>query len=147
MKTFISNDIRETFNLAKNFTQKLKGNETVALIGKLGSGKTAFTQGMARALKIKQNVSSPTFNILKIYNIPRSVFLSSGFKLCHIDAYRLKKGKDLLSLGIKDYFLSPKTITVIEWAENIKDILPSDTIFIKFTSKNKNQRIITFSKF
>ncbi len=139
MKKFISNSENETLRFAEKFTKKLKGGETIALTGELGSGKTVFTKGVAKALKIKEHISSPTFNIFKIYE-------TSHLKLCHIDAYRLNSAQNLVELGIKDYIKSNQIITLIEWAEKVKKILPQNTIFVNFKPGEKdNQRIITIN--
>ncbi|MEA2088724.1 MAG: tRNA (adenosine(37)-N6)-threonylcarbamoyltransferase complex ATPase subunit type 1 TsaE [Patescibacteria group bacterium] len=144
MKKYISKSEKQTLFFAKNFAKKLKGGDVISLIGNLGSGKTVFTKGVAKALNIKERVSSPTFNIIKIYNIPRTTGKKINAKyLYHIDAYRLKNSKDLINLGIDEMLSSKKTITIIEWADKVKNILPKNNISIQFqTTNNKNERII-----
>lgn len=143
MKKIISKSETETSLLAKQIINNLSNNRVIALIGDLGSGKTVLTKSIAKELKIKDIISSPTFNIMKIYQIFPSK--KHNFKqLCHIDAYRLKNFYDLESLGIKNYFDSPETITIIEWADKIEDFLPKDSIIITFNyGKKDNERIIT----
>ncbi|MBT4277678.1 tRNA (adenosine(37)-N6)-threonylcarbamoyltransferase complex ATPase subunit type 1 TsaE [Candidatus Falkowbacteria bacterium] len=145
MKTFITTTEKETFALAKKFARSLKGNEAIALTGELGSGKTVFIKGIAKSLDIKEHIISPTFNIMKIYNIPYSMFHLRHHKLCHIDAYRLNSSEDLTSLGITNYLSDDKTITIIEWAEKVKNLLPRNTIYINF-KVNKSKRAITVSQ-
>lgn len=147
---FISKNEQDTFNLAKKIAKNLKGGETIALIGELGSGKTIFSSGIAKSIGIQEYVSSPTFNILKLYNIPAPKNKPSGQttanQLCHIDAYRLKKSSELRELGITDYFNDPNTITLIEWADKIQEILPKNTIVITFkTGKKETERFITIT--
>ncbi|MCD4706083.1 tRNA (adenosine(37)-N6)-threonylcarbamoyltransferase complex ATPase subunit type 1 TsaE [bacterium] len=147
MKKYISQNEKQTLLFAKNFAKKLKTGDVVALIGNLGSGKTVFTKGIARALNIKEHISSPTFNIIKIYTIPRVIGKKINAEcLCHIDAYRLKSSKDLIELGIDETLSSKKTITIIEWADKVKNILPENNITIQFqATDNKNERIIILS--
>lgn len=111
---------KETLNFAKKFASKLKGGEVIGLIGDLGAGKTIFTKGLAKGLGINDNITSPTFVLMKIYNIKQKNIK----KLVHVDAYRLKTPKDMLAIGIDEYFNRDDTIIAVEWADKIKDILP-----------------------
>jgi tRNA threonylcarbamoyladenosine biosynthesis protein TsaE len=132
-----------TFNLGKKLTKSLKGGEVIALIGDLGAGKTVFTKGLASGLGIKQAVNSPTFVVMKIYKSLKAT--SSKLKaitLVHIDAYRLKSGDELKGIGIEDYLNKPDTVTVIEWADRVKDTLPKNTKFIYLKNLANGQREI-----
>ncbi|MEK7615912.1 MAG: tRNA (adenosine(37)-N6)-threonylcarbamoyltransferase complex ATPase subunit type 1 TsaE [Patescibacteria group bacterium] len=114
-------------------SQKTPHNATVVgLIGELGSGKTTFVQKFAKSYGVKETVISPTFNIIKQYG-----------NLVHIDAYRLKNAKELEKLGIQEIFSNPKNIVFIEWADRVRDILPEDTITIRFEHVSKNKRKIS----
>ena len=131
---FITKSERETIQLGKKLSRNFRGGQTVALIGELGSGKTVLIKGMAQGLGIKKIITSPTFVLMKVYKIEN---------LVHVDAYRLKSGQDLIDIGIKDWLEKPDTVTVIEWAERVKDILPKKTIVIKLNfGKKKNERVI-----
>ena len=122
---FISFSEKETFNFAKKFAKKLKGGEILGLIGDLGAGKTIFTKGLAAGLGIKKNITSPTFVLMKIYKITPLVRGGRGVTtLVHIDAYRLRSAKDLIAIGVKEYLTKPDTITIIEWADKVKKMLP-----------------------
>lgn len=112
----------------------------LGLIGDLGAGKTVFTKGLALGLGIKKNISSPTFVLMKIYPVKS---LNIKF-LVHIDAYRIKSAHDLMAIGAKEYFGRPDTITVIEWADKIKQILPKKTRFVKISSPKNNIRKIIY---
>ncbi len=117
----------------------------VALNGDLGSGKTTFIQGLARGLKVKENILSPTFVILKEFPINFSAQggPASGWKnLYHIDAYRLKNPEELLELGFKDLIRNPENLIVIEWADKVKKILPKEILKIEFVNLGKNKRKI-----
>ena len=140
MNKIITNSEQETFDWAKNFAQELKGGEIIGLIGDLGAGKTVFTKGLANGLGIKKTVTSPTFVIMKIYEIKNQ---ESRIKnLAHIDAYRLKLGADIIAIGADEYFGRKDTVTIIEWPENIKKVLPKKTIYININYEEENKRII-----
>ena len=132
IKTFSS---KETETLGENFSKKLNGTEIIALYGDLGAGKTHFTKGICKGLQSKDNISSPTFSIVNEYN--------GKYKIYHFDMYRIKTIDDLYSTGFFDCI--DNGIIVIEWSENIEDILPLNTIKIKLEySSNNNERIISF---
>ncbi|MDP2656573.1 MAG: tRNA (adenosine(37)-N6)-threonylcarbamoyltransferase complex ATPase subunit type 1 TsaE [bacterium] len=128
--TVITHSEPETYGYAQKLVSKFSGGDVLALTGDLGAGKTAFTKGIAKALGVKNTVTSPTFVIMKIYDVPAGHDTIS--QLCHVDAYRLTSGHDLEDIGIKDYMNDKHTITIIEWAEHIKDIIPPDAIWIHF---------------
>ena len=104
----------------------------VALCGDLGAGKTTLTKSVAKALGIKIEVTSPTFVIEKIYGIPKNT-KSRFSRLIHIDAYRLDSGHELDVLGWHEIVNDPKNVIFVEWAENVKESLPEDTIWVKLT--------------
>lgn len=141
---FISNSEKQTFNFAKKIASRLKGGEIIGLVGELGAGKTIFAKGVAAGLGIKKNITSPTFVVMKIYNIPASKI---GIKsLAHIDAYRLKKPKDLVAIGALEYLGRPDIVAIIEWAEKIKKALPKKIIYVNINNKGNNKRILTINK-
>ena len=141
MKKHTTKNEKETLALAKILLNDFNNN-VFALTGNLGSGKTTFTKGLGKSLKIKETILSPTFNIMRVYNIP--INKKNKYKyLCHIDAYRLQSFDDLKDLGINNYFKSPETLTIIEWADKIKGFLPKNTVFIDFKiGKKETERII-----
>jgi len=109
----------------------------IGLEGELGSGKTTFIQGMAKGLRIKERITSPTFVIFKKFKLGLVPHLKYFY---HIDCYRVQS-KDLLDLGFKEIISQPNLV-VIEWAEKIKKILPKDTFWIKFEYLDKDKREI-----
>jgi len=144
----ISPSAKATIELAQKFAKSLKGGEIIGLIGELGSGKTVFVKGLAKGLGIKEIITSPTFVILKEYDILRPKIhlrgVSKGLrKFVHVDAYRVESIGDIISAGIEDFLGRKDVIIVIEWAEKIKEILPKSTIYINFKYKDKNKREIS----
>ena len=94
----------------------------IALEGELGAGKTTFVQAFADALGVIQNIKSPTFVLMKHYQIPNQLGYNDFY---HLDCYRLQSSEDLKVLGIEDVLNSEGNIVVIEWAERVSDILPT----------------------
>lgn len=146
----ISHSLEGTEKAARQFLNLVAPREhatIVALSGELGSGKTTFTQAIARILGVPDVVQSPTFVIMKRYILVDSGFMihESGFRnLIHIDAYRLEKGEELKKLGIKEVFKDPKNLILIEWPERIAEILPSDHFKISFEFVDETTRKIEF---
>ena len=129
----------ETIELAQNIESEKFPNMVICLRGDLGSGKTVFTKGFASAMEIKEEITSPTFNIIKEYT-------SGDMPLYHMDVYRLD-GK-IEDLGIEEYF-TKKGITIIEWADMIEDYLPEKRLDIKIKSseEDENKRIIIITPY
>lgn len=143
----ITRNFQETIQLAQEFAKKLKGGKIIGLIGELGSGKTTFVKGLAKGLGIREQITSPTFVMLKEYDILRPKVHLRGVPkkvriLVHVDAYRAGNINDIKSLGIEDYLNRTDVIIVIEWAEKIRKILPKSTIYISFKHKSENEREI-----
>ena len=128
---FNSQSVDDTYYLARKFAQSISKGNVVALIGNLGTGKTTFTKGLAKALGILENVGSPTFKLV-------SEYLGTDSVLYHIDAYRLEGSKDFLNIGGEEYLTTEDGITVIEWADIIGDILDDDVIQVKFARIQNN---------
>jgi tRNA threonylcarbamoyladenosine biosynthesis protein TsaE len=144
MKKILSDSIKKTHDCAAQFAKSLKGGEIFGLVGDLGSGKTTFVQGVARALKIKSTITSPTFVILREYQISDKRYAISHKlnSLVHIDLYRIESFADAESAGIFDYLGKADKVCFVEWADKIKNDLPKNTNYIKFKFINKNTREI-----
>jgi len=139
MKKIITRSEKETINFGKKIGKNLKGKEVIGLIGELGAGKTILTKGIAQGLGIKKIIKSPSFIVMKIYKTEGK----SGIKnFCHLDAYRILGEEDLIKIGVKDWLAKPKTVTVIEWADRVKKILPKNKMLIKLKIIGKNKRLI-----
>lgn len=126
-----SNNELDTIELAQNIESEKFPNMIICLNGELGSGKTVFAKGIANALGIKDNVTSPTFTIIKEYE--------GELPLYHMDVYRLDGNTD--GVGIEEYF-NKGGIVVIEWADTIKEILPKERLDIRFRVVGENKRIL-----
>ncbi len=114
----------------------------IGLRGQIGSGKTTFIQGFAHGLGLKRRLLSPTFLILRRYQLP----ITNYQFLFHVDCYRLKNAKELSALSFKKIIRNPKNIIITEWADKIKKFLPKNIIWIKLDHGQKeNERIININ--
>lgn len=135
MKKYVSKSEKETQDIGLELAKNLKGGETFALSGNLGTGKTILTKGLARGLGVKKIITSPTFVLMKVYKIERGTGEMENF--VHVDAYRLKTEKDLREIGLLDWLSKKDSVVVIEWAEKVKKILPKTATQIKIKAGNK----------
>ena len=129
----ITHSPKETIEFAKSIGQQLHGSEVIAYIGGLGAGKTTFTRGLAIGLGLEDEVTSPTFALVNEYH--------GKINLYHFDMYRITTLENLETTGFYDY-MNNDSVIAIEWSENIKDYLPSDTIYISFERIDDNTRKI-----
>lgn len=123
-------------NLGQKFVALAKPGSTFCLTGDLGAGKTTLVRGIARALNIKSVVQSPTFNIMKVY-------FDGDRPLIHIDAYRLADVNT--DIGLDEYIGYETGITVIEWPEFIKDLIPENAIEVNIKHAEGDTRNITIT--
>jgi len=128
VQTVITHSLEETKKLGKEFAARLHKPTVIALHGDLGAGKTQFTKGIARALGITETISSPTFVLVKEYEIKISngEFLISNqipnSKLYHIDTWRMQNAHELVNLGFYD-MVKPGNVIVVEWVEKAADMV------------------------
>lgn len=139
-----SKSLEETREIARIFLNNLPKTEErallVGLVGNLGSGKTTFTQQVAEILGVGEQITSPTFVIEKIYELPEAF---SGFKkLIHIDAYRLDKGEELLKIGFEDIVKDKENLILMEWPERVEDALSPNYPKINFEFIDEETRSI-----
>ena len=133
MQKLISNNERQTEQIAERLAKTLRGDEVIAMFGGLGAGKTAFTRGLARGLGIEDGVSSPTFALVHEYE--------GRCMLYHFDMYRINTYDDLYSTGFYDY--EGCGIMAVEWSENIEPFLPENRINVTIERISDNEREIT----
>lgn len=134
----IARSEEETKDLGKKIAVTLKGGDIVALHGDLGAGKTTLMKGMAAGLGVKQDITSPTFTILNVYQ-------GGKYQVVHIDTYRLKDEKELTAIGAEDFLGAPDTICVIEWPEKISELLRGhDIMDVTLTHMSEHERSISY---
>lgn len=124
-----------TMELAENLESEKFFGMVICLSGELGSGKTVFVKGFARALGIKETVTSPTFNLVKEYQ-------DAEMPLYHMDMYRIEDNND--EFGLKDY-LNQDAVTIIEWPEMIENQLPEERLDIKFKVIDDDIRVLVLT--
>lgn len=135
---FISQSEKETSQIAADVAATLKGGEILALKGDLGAGKTTFTKALAAALGVSESVTSPTFLIVKQYQIPSGRIK----RLIHIDCYRLNGINDLESIGFPDFIDDKNAVIVVEWPENIWEAIEHKAKMIEFYHVKEDVRRI-----
>lgn len=141
----VTHSAQETFNLGFQMAKDLKMKEgrgkinlplIMCLYGDLGSGKTTFAQGFAKGMGLLTRLPSPTFIIVRRYNIP-----STDALLYHIDLYRLHSNEDIIGLGVHEIFADSKAYVLIEWAERLEK-LPEERTDVHFESLQDDLHVI-----
>ena len=122
---YLCESIEDTQKVAKNLAKKTPPGSVIGLIGELGAGKTTFTKGFAKQMGVKDHVTSPTFKLVSEYK-------GKKYVLNHVDAYRMEGPIDFLNIGGEEYLTSKNSITIIEWADLLIDLLSSETITVHF---------------
>lgn len=131
-KEFTSKSVQQTKDFAKKFAGKLKPGDVVCLKGDLGAGKTHFVKGMAGAFGIDESeVQSPTFTLINEYE--------GSVPLYHFDCYRMESVREALEIGAEEYFYG-EGVSVIEWPDQIEEIIPPEAIWITITSPAPTKR-------
>ncbi|HUQ85167.1 MAG TPA: tRNA (adenosine(37)-N6)-threonylcarbamoyltransferase complex ATPase subunit type 1 TsaE [Candidatus Limnocylindrales bacterium] len=140
--TFTTKSYAETQKIGTEFSKKVKNGGILALYGNLGSGKTTFTQGVAKGLGIKQKIISPTFIIVRKYDTNLKSSVPSLNYFYHIDLYRIEKATDIKGLGLEEILNDKSNIVAVEWPEKIESLLPKNTIKLKFKYLENDEREI-----
>ncbi|ANQ64740.1 tRNA (adenosine(37)-N6)-threonylcarbamoyltransferase complex ATPase subunit type 1 TsaE [Staphylococcus equorum] len=117
---------------ATTLAKYLSAGDLVLLNGDLGAGKTTLSQFIGKALGVKRNINSPTFNIIKSYQ-------GSNLRLHHMDCYRLEDSEE--DLGFDEYF-EDEAVILIEWSQFISEFLPPSSLTINITTLNESERNI-----
>lgn len=137
LRTYISESPIETEALGEKLAKVLKPGTVVAFFGYMGMGKTVFTRGLARGVHATESVSSPTFALVHEYG--------GEPPLVHFDMYRISTWDELDSTGFYDY-IDAGCVLAVEWAENIENALPEDTVRVEFfRGDDENERRIEVS--
>lgn len=127
----------DTREIAENIESEKFPGMVICLTGELGSGKTVFVKGFAKALGITETVTSPTFSLVKEYN-------DGEMPLVHMDVYRLEDSSE--DFGLSDY-LNKDCATIIEWPEMIEEQLPEERLDIKFKVVGEDTRVLVFTPY
>ena len=138
MITFFTHSAEETIALGYKIGKKLKKGDIIAMQGTLAAGKTTITKGIAQALEISEEITSPTFCLISEY--------SGKMPLYHMDVYRLDGTEDFINLGVDD-MLYGDGVCIIEWSEKIMDELPKNTIILRILPQDDNSRKIEIENF
>ena len=133
MAIFFSANAEQTEGFGFEYAKTLKGGDVVLLKGEMGAGKTVFCKGVARGLGIKDEILSPTYAYMNEYD----------GKLYHFDCYRLKNGAQAEELGLCDYFYADG-VCLVEWAENIAEVLPRNVKTVEIQKAGENSRKIIY---
>lgn len=128
-------------DFAKDLRPRSEGATLITLSGELGAGKTAFVKAAARALGVKEDVTSPTFVLLKSYDLPSG---NEFGRLVHIDAYRLESGEQLTPLRFDEYMKDAANLIMLEWPEKLADALPVPAARIGIETLPDSMRRITY---
>ena len=121
--------IRDTADLdraAAEFLEKIRDNNLVAFFAPMGAGKTTFTTALCKALGVTDPVGSPTFAIVNEY------LRADGDYMYHFDFYRINKLSEAIEIGLDDYLYSG-CLCIMEWPENVEELLPEDTLRVNIT--------------
>jgi tRNA threonylcarbamoyladenosine biosynthesis protein TsaE len=136
-KMIITDNFKETQKLGEKLAKDILAgkitSKIICLSGDLGAGKTTFTQGLLKGLKVAGPYTSPTFVIMKKYS--ENIF--------HLDAYRVG-ADDILNLGWEELIVDPQNIIIVEWADRIEKIIPLEAVRINFEWVDESKRKITF---
>lgn len=118
---FIVTSVEETYNIGKLIGSLVNPGDIICLIGDLGTGKTHLAKGIASGLGIKDHITSPTFTIVNEY--------TGRLKLYHFDVYRVNDPDEIAAIGFDEYIFSD-AVSVIEWANYIKELIPPENLTI-----------------
>lgn len=145
MKSTASKSPKETVRLAAEIiaqakTVKAKGATVIGFSGELGAGKTTLIQGIGKLLGVREKIQSPTFVILKTYPITKRN--APWRRMAHVDAYRLERTKDAMTLGLRHMLKEKENLFCIEWPGKIKSLLPKKMLWVELRHRGENHRHI-----
>ena len=134
---YTSRSEEDTMEIAENLESEKFPGMVICLDGELGSGKTVFVKGFAKALGIKETITSPTFSLVKEYH-------EGEMPLFHMDVYRLEDSNE--NFGLDDY-LNQDGVCIIEWPEMIEGQLPEERLDIRIKVIDDNTRVFVFTPY
>lgn len=124
---------------ASEFLEKIGDNRLVAFFAPMGAGKTTFTTALCKVLGVTDPVCSPTFTIVNEY------LTEEGESLFHFDFYRISKLSEAIEIGLDDYLYSG-CLCIMEWPENIEELLPDETLRVNITVNPDQSRTISWEQ-
>lgn len=143
-KSFITHSAEETKELGRKLALEIAPGTLTCLAGDLGAGKTTFVQGFLEEMGAARPYVSPTFVIMKQYDLP--VPKNGIERIYHADAYRVET-KDFINLGFAEWCADKNGVVILEWPERVQEIIPNTAQKISFKWKSENEREIVFSYF
>ena len=136
MLTCVTHSPEETTHLAGTIGKIIREGTVICLDGELGVGKTLFVRALARTLGVESDVTSPTFNLMNIYE--------AACPIVHFDLYRITSEEELEDIGFYEYAEATEGIVLIEWAEKFPDAMPADHLSVRIEALNDEERQFTF---
>ena len=136
MLTCVTHSPEETAHLAGTIGKIIREGTVICLDGELGVGKTLFVRALARPLGVESDVTSPTFNLMNIYE--------AACPIVHFDLYRITSEEELEDIGFYEYAEATEGIVLIEWAEKFPDAMPADHLSVRIEALNDEERQFTF---
>lgn len=136
MLTCVTHSPEETAHLAGTIGKIIREGTVICLDGELGVGKTLFVRALARTLGVESDVTSPTFNLMNIYE--------AACPIVHFDLYRIASEEELEDIGFFEYAEATEGIVLIEWAEKFPDAMPADHLAVRIEALNDEERQFTF---
>lgn len=136
MLTCVTHSPEETAHLAGTIGKIIREGTVICLDGELGVGKTLFVRALARTLGVESDVTSPTFNLMNIYE--------AACPIVHFDLYRITSEEGLEDIGFYEYAEATEGIVLIEWAEKFPDAMPADHLSVRIEALNDEERQFTF---
>jgi tRNA threonylcarbamoyladenosine biosynthesis protein TsaE len=133
MSGYRTTSVAATRDLAAAVASLARPGDIVLLVGDLGAGKTAFSQGFAKAIGVEEQVTSPTFTLARSY--------TGRFRLNHLDAYRLESAQEAEDIGLAE--ILEDGVTVIEWGDTVAPAIPADYLELRFAyGDDDDERLI-----
>jgi tRNA threonylcarbamoyladenosine biosynthesis protein TsaE len=140
MPVITAGSARDMQLVGQKIGRKLRAGQIISLEGQLGAGKTTLMQGIAKSLGVTKALTSPTFILYRVIPIGAVQEKKTGARwLVHGDAYRVTRAQEFLEAGLADAAQDPQTITIIEWGDRIREILPRRVLRIKINTQTKRR--------
>lgn len=132
-------NFKQLDELSLKIAKYLENGGTLGLIGDLGAGKTTFTKKICSYYGVTENVKSPTFTYVIEYETGKK-------RIYHFDVYRIRNSEEIYEIGFEDYIGEEDSIVIVEWANNIIDEMPEETIYVEINHNDENTRMVSVYK-